>query len=84
MVSKLPFSLPFQKKLTIVALTPRGRQKIEASNVESPMTKICWHLKDHGNSSVSEISVGTGIAPSKVKSICNQLESAEWRWVEWV
>ena len=84
MVSRLPFSLPFQKKLTIVALTPRGRQKIEASNIEAPIYQIGWHLKNHGNSSISEISVGTGIAPSKVKALCNRLASDEWRWVEWV
>ena len=83
-MNRLPFSIPFQKKLSLAQLTPIGKQKLEASNVESPMTKICWHLKDRGTSSVPEIAVGTGIAPSKVKSILNTLSGDDWRWIEWV
>lgn len=78
------FGKPFQQKANQAVLTPKGQQKLEASNGSGTQWTILWYLKEHGRSSPKEISDDLSIAFPKVKNILNSLAGKDYRWVEWV
>ena len=75
-----------RKPKTQVALTQIGKERADGDKVDgsTPKGKVIIYLKEHGQSNLSEISEDTGISFWRVKDICNELASNQWRWIEWV
>lgn len=80
---RLPFG-GINKNPSLANLTPIGKQKLETSNITGPVGMILWYLKEHGASSVKEVSSETGIVAPKAKAILNQYSGKDYKWVEWV
>lgn len=76
--------LPLMTAKHRIDLTPMGRQKLETQNIDGAKGTIMWHLKEHGASSLKEISEYTGMTFPRVKGIAKELAGNDYKWVEWV
>jgi hypothetical protein len=68
-----------KKKANLVVLTELGKHKSEdLIGQQGIRLKVVDYLDTHGESSISEISTGTGFPTEKVKIMVDKLQREQW------